>query len=297
MFGYVLPLKEELKVHQLNAFKSYYCGLCYHIKENFGQLPRMVLNYDLVAMGMLLDGLSADTAYIQKKNCLVHPTTKKPIIVRNKALQYTASINVALVYYKLLDDIQDDHSLKSEALAKLLVPYKMKFKPEIRKINRMIAFHLKELYELEQTRKFESIDEICHPFSLIVGNILKAYPYELEHDSPQLREKLFNFGYALGKWIYMIDALDDLEKDMAKQHFNPICHLYNTEHLSYETLIKKVRDPISFTLLNCGYNCRTLLDDLPLKRHKAILQNIISLGMMDRYNKVLSPCKQCKGGK
>lgn len=297
MFGYVLPLKEELKVHQLNTFKSYYCGLCCHIKEDFGQLPRMVLNYDLVAMGMLLDGLSPDQAYLQKKNCIVHPATKKPVIIRNKALQYTASMNVALVYYKLLDDIQDDHNLKSEALAKLLVPYKVKFKPEIRKINRMIAFHLKELYALEQSKNFQSIDEVCHPFSLIVGKILQAYPYSLAQDSPQLREKLFNFGYALGKWIYMIDALDDLEKDMAKGRFNPINHLYNRDHLSYDILINKVRDSISFTLLNCGYNCRTLLDDLPLKRHKAILQNIISLGMMDRYNKILSPCQKCKGGK
>lgn len=297
MFGYVTPLKEELKVHQLNAFKSYYCGLCHHIKGNFGQLPRMVLNYDLVAMGMLLDGLSPDKAYLQKRSCLVHPGTKKPLIVRNEALDYTASMNVALFYYKLLDDMQDDRSLKSEALAKLLAPYKAKFKPEVRKINHMIEIHLKQLYQLEQTGGFESIDEICHPFSLIVGNILKEYPYILENDSPKLREKLFDFGYALGKWIYMLDALDDLEKDMAKNKFNPICQLYNTEHLTYETLIKKVKDPISFTILNCGYNCRTLLNELPLKRHKAILQNIINLGMMDRYNKVISPCKHCKGGK
>lgn len=296
MFGYVTPLKDELKVHQLNAFKSYYCGLCHHIKQNFGQLPRMVLNYDLAAMGMLLDGLSPHKAYIQKRSCLVHPGTKKPMIVKNQALDYTASMNVALTYYKLLDDMQDDRSLKSEAFALVLAPYKAKFKPEIRKMNHMIQTNLQELYRLEQTGAFESIDEICHPFSLIVGNMLKDYPYPLAHDSKALREKLFDFGYALGKWIYMLDALDDLEKDMAKNKFNPICHLYNTEQLTYETLIKKVKDPISFTLLNCGYNCRTLLNDLPLTRNKAILQNIIILGMMDRYNKVISPCSRCKGG-
>lgn len=297
MFGYVTPLKEELKVRQLNAFKSYYCGLCHHIKKDFGQLPRMVLNYDLAAMGMLLDGLSPDKTYLQKRGCMVHPMQTKPMVVKNKALEYTAAMNVALVYYKLLDDVQDDKSLKSEALALTLAPYNAKFKPEIRKINHMTKVELQKLYKLEQTKDFESIDEICHPFSLIVGNILKYYPYELANDSAQLREQLFDFGYALGKWIYMIDALDDLEKDMAKNKFNPICHLYNTENLTYETLIKKVKEPISFTLLNCGYNCRARLNQLPLTRNKSILQNIITLGMMDKYNKITSPCHKCKGVK
>lgn len=295
MFGYVTPLKEELKVRQLNVFKSYYCGLCHHIKQEFGQLPRMVLNYDLAAMGMLLDGLTPHKTYMQKRSCMVHPLQSKPMVVKSQALEYTAAMNVALVYYKLLDDVADDHSLKSEALALALKPYSAKFKPEIRKINQMIKKELQTLYSLEQTKNFESIDEICHPFSLIVGNILKYYPYPLANDSPALREQLFEFGYALGKWIYMIDALDDLEKDMAHDKFNPICHLYNTEDLTYETLIKKVRDPISFTILNCGYNCKKLLNELPLTHNKSILQNIITLGMMDKYNKIVSPCKQCKG--
>ncbi|MEG0085753.1 MAG: DUF5685 family protein [Niameybacter sp.] len=291
MFGYVTPLKQELKVRELEAFKAYYCGLCSHIKKNFGQLPRMVLNYDLVALSLLLDGLSPSKAYLQSRSCMVHPLKTKPMIINNDALDYAASMNVSLAY-----DIEDERSLKSEALASLLKPYSHKFSQGVVKVNHLIERELKNLHLLEHSGDFSSIDEISHPSSLMVANILKYYPYPLVDDSPVLREKLFNFGYALGKWIYVIDALDDLEKDMKIGAFNPINLLYNKEDLSYDILIKKVRDPISFTLLNCGYNCNQLLQSLPLKRHRVILDNIINLGMMDKYNKVISPCAHCKGG-
>nr|WP_307991678.1 DUF5685 family protein [uncultured Niameybacter sp.] len=297
MFGYITPLKEELKVREHEAFKAYYCGLCSHIKQNFGQVPRMVLNYDLVALALLLDGLSPNKAYLQKRTCMVHPLKTKPMIVNNEALSYAASMNVSLAYYKLLDDIQDEGSLKSEALASLLKPYSLKFSPEVTKINHLIERELHNLHELETSKDFTSIDEISHPSSLIVANILKYYPFQFADDSPSLRKKLFDFGYALGKWIYIIDALDDLEKDMKSNKFNPICVLYNQENFSYSTLITKVREPISFTLLNCGYTCSELLKSLPLKRHRVILNNIINLGMMDKYNKIISTCTHCKGGK
>lgn len=298
MFGYVTPLKDELKVREFEAFKAYYCGLCSHIKQNFGQLPRMVLNYDLVALALLLDGLSPNKAYVQKRSCMVHPVKNKPMIVNNEALDYAASMNVSLAYYKLLDDVEDERNLKSEAFASLLKPYSSKFSPDVVKVNHLIERELKNLHVLEKNKDFDSIDEISHPSSLIVANILKHYPYSFENDSPELREQLFDFGYALGKWIYVIDALDDLEKDMKTGQFNPIVILYNHDDLSYETLVKKIREPISFTLLNCGYNCSHLLKALPLKRHRVLLHNIINLGMMDKYNKIISPCAHhCKGGK
>lgn len=294
MFGYVTPYKDELKVRQFDVFKSYYCGLCQHIKKDYGQLPRLTLNYDMTTLGLLLDGLSPHKTYMQNRICMTHPGKKKQMIIGNQALSFAATMNVALVYYKLLDDVKDDQSLKSKIKASALEPYKSKFSKEVQPILKMIEKNLDTLYHMEIEKNFHSLDEISHPFSLIVANILKMYPYQFNEDSEQLREQLYQFGYALGKWIYVIDALDDLKKDMENHKFNPIFTLYGHEEQTYDDLLCQVKENISFTLMNCGYNCQSILRKLPLRRNRVILKNIIELGMMDQYTKVTASCNSCR---
>ena len=132
-----------------------------------------------------------------------------------------------------------------------------------------------------------------------MAHIFKDYPFEITHDNTNTREHLFQFGYSLGKWIYIIDAVDDLEKDMEKNKFNPLDFLYNKENLGFEELFPKIYDRVSFTLLNCGASVKEHLEALPLQRNEAILRNIISLGMMDKYTKVTHHyhCKNAKKGR
>lgn len=294
MFGYVIPLKQELKIKDFNRFKSYYCGLCFNIKNDFGNIPRMTLNYDMTFLALLLDGLSKDDVDIQLKRCAPHPKNKKPVIINNKALSYAASMNVALVYYKLLDDVEDNKTLTSKLQLAALSPYKKKFNDSTVKLNEIISTRLKTLNHLENKLNFSSIDEICHPFSEIVANILKDCPFELLNDSQEIRDNLYNLGYTLGKWIYLIDALDDLESDMKKKEFNPINFLYNDNNLSYTELKKTIKDRIEFTLLNCSYNCVEYLSKLPIHRNNDLLKNILELGMMDKYINVLNNTNENK---
>ncbi len=296
MFGYVTPLKDELKIREYEEFKSYYCGLCFHIKKHFGNLPRMILNYDMTFLALLLDSLNPTETFPTSKVCMTNPIKKKPVLLDNQALFYAAAMNVALVYFKLLDDEHDDHSLKSKTLATILKPYKSKFPTSMDEIYSIIEKNLNKLTLLEENKSFSSIDEISDPFSLIVAHIFKDYPFEIAEDNASTREHLFNFGYCLGKWIYIIDALDDLRKDMEKNKFNPIDFLYNKDGLSFEELFPKIKDRVSFTLLNCGSSVKEYLEKLPLQRNEAILHNIISLGMMDKYTKVTHNCN-CKDKK
>ena len=291
MFGYVTPLKPELKIREYESFKSYYCGICMHIKDGFGNIPRMSLNYDMTFLGLLLDGLHKEERSFKIQRCIAHPLKKKPMIVNNKALAYAAAMNVSLVYYKLLDDVADDKSIKSKVSSMILSSYKSKFNRNVTMINDIIEENLKKLSYLEVEKKFSSIDEIAHPFSEIVGKILNLYPEKFEGDSEEVRGNLYELGYSLGKWIYLIDALDDLKEDMEKNKFNPIDYLYNTDSKTYEELMEEIRDRMEFTIFNCGYTCRNALENLPIKRNKEILENIISLGMMDKYTKITNECE------
>ncbi|MDO5039197.1 DUF5685 family protein [Clostridium sp.] len=296
MFGYVTPLKPELKIREYNQFKSYYCGVCLSIKNLYGNIPRVSLNYDMTFLALLLDGLMNEKLDLKLKRCMAHPTKKKPILLNNTALNYAATMNVALVYYKLLDDVYDDNSLKSKFFLNIMKPYHKKFTSSIKKINLSIEENLKYLTKLENDRNFVSIDEICDPFSKIVGIILKEFPYKFKEDSLTLRENLYTFGYSLGKWIYLIDALDDLEKDMKDKKFNPINFLYNKTNLTYDELLKEIKKRIEFSIFNSAYTCREILSKLPLNKNREILENIIDLGMMDKYINITNKCKCKKKG-
>ena len=296
MFGYVTPLKPEMKIREYETFRAYYCGVCMHIKEHFGNIPRMTLNYDMTFLAILLDALHSEGPKFERRRCIAHPHNKKPMAISGEALAYAAAMNVSLIYYKLIDDINDDNSMKSKIGALCLSPYKKKFNRNVTRVNDIIEENLNKLSSLEKNKDFYSIDEICDPFSLIVANILKFYPEEIDDDSEELRVNLYNLGYAIGKWIYVIDALDDLEDDINKGKFNPINFLYNKENKSYEEFIKDIKPRIEFTILNCGYNCKEALERLPLKRNREILENIISLGMMDKYTKIIENCN-CKRSK
>lgn len=292
MFGYVTPLKSELKIKDYVKFRSYYCGLCMSLKENIGNLPRLTLNYDMAFLAVLLDSITEKEPSVEIRRCFPHPLEKKPIIINNNSIDYAAAMNLSLYYFKVKDDIQDDNKLKSKLLEKVLYPYEKKLNKSIKKISAIIENNLKELSDLEKNKNFSNIDEISHPFSDIVGNILKEYPYTLIDDNEVLRNNLYNLGYTLGKWIYLIDAVDDLKEDIENKKFNPIIFLFNQDSKPYEELLNSIKDRLEFTILNCAYNCKEILSKLPLKRNSDILKNILELGIMDKYLSVIN--KRCE---
>lgn len=292
MFGYIVPLKPELKIKDYYTFKGYYCGLCYTIKKQFGNIPRLFLSYDMTFLAIFLDGLSSDKIQTKKITCITHPFKKKSIIINNEALKYASDISIALAYYKQLDDVNDDNSIKSKILKNILSPYKHKLSPKINNSLLIIENNLKRLYNYEKDRKFSSLDEISDPFAIIVGKIIENYPYKLENDNDNLRNKLYNFGYFLGKWIYIIDAFDDLQKDIEDNKFNPINVLYNKNNEKYDTIKDNVKSITDMTLLNCGYSLSELIKSLDFNKNKDILDNIINLGIINKYNLIDKKCRK-----
>lgn len=113
MFGYITPLYNELKVKEYYYFKSYYCGLCHTIKKNYGNLPRITLNYDLTFISFLLDGLIDKPLKTKQIHCLKHLNTEISICEPTDALNYISDLNIIISNLKLKDDIIDDGNLKS----------------------------------------------------------------------------------------------------------------------------------------------------------------------------------------
>ncbi|MBP1744070.1 MAG: hypothetical protein H6Q58_1048 [Firmicutes bacterium] len=260
-------------------FRSYYCGLCKSIKKNIGNLPRFTLNYDMTFLAVLLDSLSGDRTSYDRQICMAHPSKKKVVIVDNEAIKYAAYFNTILSYYKLMDNYSDDSSMKSWLLKSVLEPYMKNYPAWILAKKGEVEKKLDGLSAMEASPSGITIDEICQPFADLTGYILSEY-------SQENREELYWLGYNLGKWIYVIDAYDDLQKDMKEKKFNAIEAVLNKNELSYEEFNDEVGSRIDFLLTTCARQCLECLGMLPLKKNEELLHNILQYGLMEKIDKV-----------
>lgn len=283
MFGYVMPYKLELKIKDYEMFKSYYCGLCLAIKENFSNLCRLSLNYDMTFLGILIDSLSEDKNSYEVSRCIAHPFKKKPKVISNNALNYAAFCNVALVYYKLLDDYTDDKAINKKLLSLYLKKFIEKENLELKPLLENMEKNITKLTELENSSEYVSIDELSHSFADLTGFLISFY-----YKDKEFNEALYKLGYNLGRWIYIIDAYDDLQDDLKKQKFNAINKAFNSEGLSFEELIETQRDRIEFNLMMSASTTVDALNNLPLEKNGDLLFNILQFGLMNKIESIKS---------
>ncbi len=283
MFGYVMPYKLELKIKDYEMFKAYYCGLCIAIKNNFSNLCRLSLNYDMTFLGILLDSLATEKHNYEVTTCIAHPFKKKPKVINNNALDYAAFCNVALVYHKLLDDYNDDNALNKKILSMYLKKFIEKENLDLKPLLENIESNISKLTEYEKSTEYISIDELSHSFADLTGFLIAFY-----YRDKDFHDDLYKLGYNLGRWIYIIDAYDDLEDDMKKNKFNAINKAFNTDSLSYEELIEAQRDRIEFNLMMSASTTVDALNNLPLEKNSDLLFNILQLGLMNKIETIKS---------
>jgi hypothetical protein len=283
MFGYVTPCKMEMKIKDYEIFKAYYCGLCNSIKKNFGNFPRLTLNYDMTFLAILLDSLSENKYSFRKFRCLIHPTKKRIIINDNEAIDYAAFCNVTLAYYKLMDDVYDNKTIKSKVLSIFLKTYLKNPPNAYTNIMKYTKEKLLLLNTLEGRNDIMSIDELSDVFADLTGFIISFY-----YKETAFKDNLYWLGYNLGKWIYIIDAYDDLEKDIESNSFNAINSLFNKDKLNFESFSTLIKPRIDFILTACASQCLKYLNNLPIIKNKDILYNILELGLMEKMDKVFN---------
>ena len=214
MFGYVVVSEQDLKIREFNLYRSYYCGMCMDLKENYGQTVRLTLSYDTVFLALLLTSLYEPEDLVRDIRCAVHPVEKHRTR-QNDYTRYAADINIILSYYSCLDDWNDEKDPKKKMFAALLKSKSERACALYPEKAAVIRGKLSELSELEKRAGSREEPDLT-PAALLdrTGSIfgdLLAEVFDCRKDtwSPALRRVGFN----LGKFIYILDAYDDLEKD------------------------------------------------------------------------------------
>ena len=257
MFGYVMANGMELTKEQKKRYSAIYCGICRHIRTVAGNTARLALSYDMAFLALLLMSLYEPQEQQGKSACVLHPC--RPY-VENEFVRYAADMNVALGYYKAMDDYEDEGKTTAKWLAGRFTPGLEDVKSRWPRQCAAIELCIRQLRELEK-ENCPDPDAPAGCFGELMGEILV---YREDRWADALR----HMGNALGRYIYLADAVADYPADKKKNRFNPF-------------LCKGEEDPENwenYLVLAMG-RCTENYEKLPLVQDKALLDNILYSGV------------------
>lgn len=268
MFGYIVMNKPETKFKDFDEYKSYYCGLCRELREKYGIAGQASLSYDLTFVILLLDGLYEPKIQKGTTRCICHPI-KKQIVRKSSVTDYAADMNLILTYYKCIDDWKDEKKITKLIYAKLLEGNNKTVSFTYRKKVQKITEYLSQLSQWEKARE-NDIDKMSGCFGKIMEEI---FAYKTDIWEKHLRR----MGFYLGKFIYLLDAYDDVEKDIETGNYNPFAKDYIIN--GFEARVREI------LIMMLAEVCREF-ERLPVIRHEDILRNILYSGVWCRFEEV-----------
>ncbi len=266
MFGYVIANHDIMTEEQVNRYRSIYCGLCRELRLRHGSLSRFTLTYDMTFLILILTSMYEPEEEGGQERCMMHPVHSHDWC-SNSFTEYAADMNLALAYLNCMDDWNDDKNLASRIEAGVL---KSGYDRVCEKYPERCAFIekcLAELSELEE-QKSDDPDAAAKCFGRLMGDLFIFVPDSI------WGERLREFGEQLGEFIYIMDAVLDLERDIKKGSYNPL-----------KTLAEgKSDDDFKYMLTMLIGECAASFERLPMVNDVDIMRNILYSGVWLRYN-------------
>lgn len=274
MFGYVIANRPEMKIKDFDTYRGFYCGLCKELKKRYGRAGQMTLSYDMTFLVLLLTGLYEPDTLKEYRRCMLHPLSRH-LCIHNEYTVYAADMNIVFGYYKMMDDWQDERRLNRRMMAALLKRRYRRVTASYPDKAKKILDALKGIRDCEERRE-ENMDKAAGYFGDILAELFVYRQDEWE-------EPLRKMGYFLGKFIYLMDAYEDLEKDAESGGYNPFLPLFGSK--------------------GCEETCRGILtammaesarafERLPILECADVLRNILYSGVWTRYEVVAAKRRQ-----
>jgi hypothetical protein len=274
-------LKPELRVKELEAYKGYYCGLCKAIRDQYTHAARFMLNYDCAVLSLLLASMSDGLPQVTQERCAASPFKRKTVVHAREAA-YAATVNVLLGCFKIDDNVADEGALSARALSLFYRRVKKRAASNAPALAAAFEARLSALRALEQARCPE-VDAVSAEFGRLLSAVFASAPFEFVDKGA--RQALAHFGYHLGRWIYIADAVNDLEKDRRTGSYN--VYLLHSAAKEPDALRGAIREEAAFNLhISLAEACKAY-ELLDIKRDKPLLDNIMYLGLAKKTEDVL----------
>lgn len=264
MFGYIKPLEPQLKVCELDTYKAVYCGVCRGLSKRFGPAARMTLSYDFTFIAMLYAALGDEAPTFSPQHCPLNPIKKRPHLEYSPAVEFACEMAILLLHEKCVDNTVDAHFPASLGW-RMLLPFSQSAAKQASVAQPIAAGHAREMtlaqQQVEALGGDATVDMSCDPTAAALSGILGMISPD-----PDNQRILKRLGYMLGRFIYLCDAIDDLEGDILHNRFNPLKNQPDRDEHAGMLRLTMAEAANAYALLSPRY-------------FKEILDNILFLGL------------------
>lgn len=268
MFGYVKYDVPNLYIKDFMLYKAMYCGLCKGIGASCGQRARVGLTYDVTFLSIILHNMTGTDIRVEKQHCFEHCIKRRPIAALDELTKELGALNTVLLYFKLTDDISDGGKGRGRRLW-----FKKGYKRAKKKYPALVEIITRFMTEQDRTEKQRSAspDMAADPTACMMQELSDHFLKE------KASEHTRQFFYQLGKWVYLIDALDDYEKDVKKKNYNPFVLSYGAKTRS--ELMEQNGGEIAFLFDTLFYSMRESLSKIGFAFNRDLTDNVILRGI------------------
>ena len=257
--------KEELRFREFDRYRAFYCGLCRSIGQRCGGVCRMALSFEMTFLAMLHTSLYEPETADEKHRCLVHPLGKQRMLM-NEAIDYAADLSAIVAYYDLRDGWDDEHRVDRLAESALLKRAAEEAGKHLPRQREAVEHYVKALHEIE-ARDDQNLDAAANLTGEMLGEL-----YVMKDDvyARDLRE----LGFYLGKFIYLCECYEDVERDIRKNNYNPLI-----SRRTNETFAADCEQMLSDMMARAAL----AFERLPLIEDAEIMRNILYSGIWLRF--------------
>ena len=281
MFGYVIPDKQNMYIKDFNVFQGYYCGLCRALGKTGGPLTRLCTNYDVTFYSVLLHSIAGVDPKIERKTCHIN-CKKKPMIEVDDLSLKSADVAVLLTYYNVVDDVEDGKKSRLPIKWRLNLRKKAASK-RMPEVDELMKREFARLGQLEKDNS-DSVDMVADCTAVVMRDMTRLL---VETD-----ENIDLFTYNLGRLIYLLDAVDDIEEDSKKDRYNVIVNNLGKCDNKAEYL-ELHQEELGFLLRSTYNRMVESYNKMDVKVGEGVLSNTIYLGLNLQIERLLKGVEKC----
>lgn len=273
MLGYVKALPATLDADAFSRYQGVYCSLCKQLGRRYGFLARMTLSYDFTFLAVFRMALAQQECSFTPCHCSFSPFCKRLACSDTETLAQTADTAILLTYYKLKDNVSDSRGIK-RLLYRLLLTVARRWQRKAARYQPETDAHIAAYMQKQAALEAEhtaSVDAAADPFACFLASLLAP--------TAAVDDPLYRFGYCLGRWIYLTDAIDDLPSDIKHENYNPFALSRGLTADTPTEAIREIQTQGLFTLNACLAECKAAYDTLTIHRFDSLLRNILYDGM------------------
>lgn len=284
MFGYILPDKPNMFMKDYALYKCFYCGMCKSIREKHkSNLLRISVNYDMTFINVLLHGVTAQPMEFKEEACILNPFKKKCVLKTDPISETCVYLNTLLADFKTRDDLHDEPSLGKRFLRLIFKGKIKRARKELPEAAKLLDIAYNKQVEVEK-KEGATFDQAATPFAECMQGIFQSILGD------KYSESVGDLAFFLAKYVYLLDAVDDFEKDVKKEEFNPFKR-YGDASTKAE-LIDNHGNELNEILNGLLYCIKDAYSRIPVFNTESIITNTLWYGLGARAREIFDKEKK-----